>query len=243
MTAAAPAQAPLAFIEVPLGRVRRTTLGGLPAPGAEIEGPFSLDVAAHTTVSVVGDEASGVDTLGGLALGLERAPAGQVMTLGTEIAKLARMAQLAFRRKVGYLPAGDGLMQNLTLRENIRLPLRFGSNFRPKDIEGRVDVIVAQLRLTHVADLRPAQTNAEERRRAALGRALAFDPELVVLEEPFDGLTDRAAGELLEAARGGETAAGSRRTVLITGASLPALLRHRVDHAHRLVRGRLDKGH
>ena len=235
--------APLVFSEVPLGRVRRTTLGGLPTEMTEIEGPFSLAVAEHQTVAVLGDEMSGVDTLAGLALGLDRPPTGQVLTLGTEIATLDRVAQLAFRRKVGYLPAGDGLLQNLTLRENIRLPLRFGSNFRPKDIEGRVDVIVAQLRLTRVADLRPAQTNAEDRRRAALARALAFDPELVVMEEPFDGLTDRVAGELLETARGGETAAGGRRTVLVTGASLPALLRPRVDRHLRLVRGRLETGH
>jgi ABC-type multidrug transport system ATPase subunit len=106
-----------------------------------------------------------------------------------------------------------------------------------------VDVIIAQLRLTRVADLRPAQANAEERRRAALARALAFDPELVVMEEPFDGLTDSAAGELLEAARGGETAAGGRRAVFITAASLPALLRSRVDRRYRLVRGHLEETH
>jgi ABC-type transporter Mla maintaining outer membrane lipid asymmetry ATPase subunit MlaF len=235
--------APLVFAEVPLGRVGRTTLGGLPGPAAEVEGPFSLEILAHQTVAIMGDEASGVDSLAGLALGLDRAPAGHVLTLGTEIALLDRTAQLAFRRKVGYLPAGDGLMQNLSLRDNIRLPLRFGSDFRRKDIEGRVDVIVAQLRLQRVADSRPAQANAEDRRRAALGRALAFDPELVILEEPFDGLTDRTAGELLEIARGGESAEGGRRTVFITGASLPALLRFRVDREFRLVRGRIAEDH
>jgi predicted ABC-type transport system involved in lysophospholipase L1 biosynthesis ATPase subunit len=100
---------------------------------------------------------------------------------------------------------------------------------------------MAQLRLTRASYLRPAQTNAEDRRRAALARALAFDPELVVMEEPFDGLTDRTAGELLEAARGGETAEGGRRTVLVTAASLPALLLSRVDRRLRLVRGRLEE--
>lgn len=238
--------APLVYSEVPLGRVVRTSRDGLPRPGADTADapePFSLEVAAHQTVAILGDELSGVDALAGLALGLDRPPSGRVLTLGAEIATLDRVAQLAFRRKLGYLPAGDGLMQNLTLRDNIRLPLRFGSNFRPRDIEGRVDVIVAQLRLRHVADLRPAQANAEDRRRAALGRALAFDPELVVLEEPFDGLTDRTAGEVLEAARGGETSEGGRRTVFITGASLPALLRSRVDRQLRLVRGRLAEGH
>jgi ABC-type transporter Mla maintaining outer membrane lipid asymmetry ATPase subunit MlaF len=235
--------APLVFEEVPLGREVRTSFGALPGSAAVVEGPLSLHVAAHQTVAILGDELSGVDSLGALAMGLDRAPAGRVLTLGTEIATLDRLSQLAFRRKLGYLPAGDGLLQNLTLRDNIRLPLRFGSNFRPRDIEGRVDVIVAQLRLQHAAGLRPAQANAEDRRRAALGRALAFDPELVVMEEPFDGLTDRTAGELLEAARGGETSEGGRRTVFITGASLPALLRSRVDRPLRLVRGRLAEGH
>ena len=231
----------LVYSEVPLGRVRRTTMGGLPNNVTEAVGTFSLEVEAHSTVAVTGDEASGVDLLGGLAMGLERCPGGQVRTLGADVATLERRAQLAFRRKLGYLPAGDGLLQNLTLRENIRLPLRFGSDFRPRDIEGRVDVIVAQLRLVRVAAQRPAQASAEDRRRAALGRALAFDPELVVLEEPFDGLTDRAAGELLEAARGGETAEGARRTVFLTGADLPALLRTRVDRHLRMIRGRPEE--
>jgi len=230
----------LVFEDVPLGRIRRATIGGPAHLPVEAEGAFSLEVAAHQTVAVVGDETSGVNLLGGLVMGLDRVPEGHVRALGTEIATLDRRAQLAFRRKLGYLPAGDGLLQNLSLRDNIRLPLRFGSDFRPRDIEGRVDVIVAQLRLTRVADRRPAQTNAEERRRAAMGRALAFDPDLVILEEPFDGLTERAAAELLELARGGEVSEGGRRTVLITGQDLPALLRRRVDRQVRLRRGRVE---
>ncbi|MEO8634232.1 MAG: ATP-binding cassette domain-containing protein [Gemmatimonadales bacterium] len=231
--------APLIFDAVPLARVRRSTLIG-PPTGIDLAATFTLTVAARETMAVVGDEQSGVDLLGGLAMGLETAPGGHVFTLGAEVAQLKRKAQLAFRRKVGYLPAGEGLLQNLTLRENIRLPLRFGSDFRPKDIEGRVDVILAQLRLTRVGDLRPAQATAEDRRRAALGRALAFDPELVILEDPFDGITERAGGELLEAARGGETAEGARRTVFLTGSDLPALLRRRVDRQFRLARGQME---
>jgi phospholipid/cholesterol/gamma-HCH transport system ATP-binding protein len=169
-------------------------MSGHPTEAVGADGVLSLDVMPHSTVAITGDVASGIDLLGGLVMGLERSPTGTVLALGSEVATLERRAQLAFRRKLGYLPAGDGLLQNLTLRENIRLPLRFGSDFRPRDIEGRVDVIVAQLRLTRVSDQRPAQASAEDRRRAALGRALAFDPELVILEEPFDGLTDRAAG-------------------------------------------------
>ncbi|MBK6421476.1 MAG: ATP-binding cassette domain-containing protein [Gemmatimonadetes bacterium] len=232
---------PLAFVEVSVGRAARSTLSSIPLATAGPDTVLTLELAARQTVAVLGDETSGVDTLGGLALGLEMPALGQVRTLGTEIGRLERSVQLAFRRRVGYLPAGDGLMQNLTLRDNIRLPLRFGSDFRGREIEGRVDVIVAQLRLSRVADLRPAQANAEDRRRAALARALAFDPELVVLEEPFDGLTDRAAAELLEAARGGETAEGARRTVFLTGPDLPSLIRPRVDRTYRMTRGLVEE--
>ncbi len=230
----------LRFDEIPLGRVKRATYGGVPHPVVESEGVITLAVEQHETVAVVGDETSGVDLLGGLALGLDRAPSGRVLAFGVELATLERKAQLAFRRKLGYLPAGDGLMQNLSLRDNVRLPLRFGSNFRLKDIEARVDLILAQVRLQHAAGLRPAEANAEDCRRAALGRAIALDPELVIMEEPFDGLTDRAAAELLETARGGEMAQGGRRTVLITGQDLPALLRYRVERLIRLKRGRAE---
>ncbi|MGB7211643.1 MAG: ATP-binding cassette domain-containing protein [Gemmatimonadales bacterium] len=198
------------------------------------QAPFSLTVAEHETVVVTGDEASGVNDLGSYALGLDRAPGGSVQTLGTDITALPRRQQLAFRRRIGYLPAGDGLLQNLSLRDNIRLPLRFGSNFRSDDIEGRVDVILAQLRLRPAASLRPADTSDELRRRAALGRALAFDPELVILEQPFEGLGDRVAGELLEVARGGDTADGGRRTVFITSQDIPAMLRPRVERQVRM---------
>lgn len=201
---------------------------GIPLTGS-VAGIFALEVMPHETVVVVGDENSGVDSLSAIALGLEPAVMGTALVFGTDITTLSRGEQLAFRRRLGYLPAGDGLLSNLSLRDNIRLPLRFGSNFKPDEIEGRVEVILAQLRLTRFAQERPAQANEEQRRRAALGRALAFDPELVLLEQPFVGLTDRVSAELLEIARGGEISAGGRRAVFITGQDIPMLLRNRVE--------------
>jgi phospholipid/cholesterol/gamma-HCH transport system ATP-binding protein len=210
---------------------------GIPMTGSAA-GIFALDVQRHQTVVVVGDENSGVDSLAAMALGLEPTLAGRVLVYGAEIRNLPRREQLAFRRRLGYLPAGDGLLSNLSLRDNVRLPLRFGSNFKPEEIEGRVDVILALLRLTRMAGERPAQANEEQRRRAALGRALAFDPELVPLEQPFVGLTDRVAAELLELARGGETAQGARRTVFITGQDIPMLLRSRVERVVHVAESR-----
>lgn len=210
---------------------------GIPLTGSAA-GIFALDLLPHETVVVVGDENSGVDSLSAIALGLEPAVMGTALVFGVDISTLSRFEQLAFRRRLGYLPAGDGLLSNLSLRDNIRLPLRFGSNFKPDEIEGRVEVILAQLRLTRVAQVRPAQANEEQRRRAAVGRALAFDPELVLLEQPFVGLTDRVSAELLEIARGGEIGAGGRRAVFITGQDIPMLLRNRVERVLQIADSR-----
>ena len=215
---------------------------GIPMTGSAA-GIFALEVHRHQTVVVVGDENSGVDSLAAVAMGLEPTLAGRALVYGTEIRNLERREQLAFRRRLGYLPAGDGLLSNLSLRDNVRLPLRFGSNFKPEEIEGRVDVILAMLRLSRVAGERPAQANEEQRRRAAVGRALAFDPELVFLEQPFVGLTDRVAAELLEIARGGETAEGARRTVFITGQDIPMLLRTRVERVVHVADSRRMPSH
>jgi ABC-type transporter Mla maintaining outer membrane lipid asymmetry ATPase subunit MlaF len=192
-------------------------------------------VPPHRVVSVTGPDDSGVGHLGRVALGLDRPRQGRVLVLGEDIARLPRAAALAFRRRVGYLPAGDGLLQNLTLHDNVALPLRFGTGLAEREIEGRIRIILTMVHLSGVGQARPAQVNEEQRRRAALARAVAFDPELVILEQPFDGLTDRVAAELLEVARGGASAVGSRRTVFITGHDLPHLLRQRIDQRYRVV--------
>ena len=162
------APAPLLFEGVPLGRREAA--------------PLTLAVPAHAAVALLGDEDSGLGRLGGYALGLERPPGGRATVFGTTIADLPERERLAFRRRVGYLPAGDGLLQNLSLRNNVALPLRFGSEASPKEIDGRVNVMLVAARVTSAANLRPAQANDEERRRAAFARALAFDPALLILE-------------------------------------------------------------
>ncbi len=202
---------------------------------------FTLDVPHNRCVAIVGDERSGVDDLCGVALGLEPAGSGTVEIDGQNLSQLSRTEALAFRRKLGYLPAGDGLMQNLSLKDNVALPLRFGSNFAEKEINGRVRVILAALRISQAAGLRPAVVREEHRRRTAIARALAFDPNILLLEAPFDGITDRVAAELLDIALGGEHSGGSRRTVLVTTQHLPQELLSRIHSIYRAAKGKLHK--
>ena len=219
--------APLVFLDVPLN--------GSEAP------TVTLEIPAHRAVSVVGGENSGVHLMGRLALGLIKPEAGHLTVLGRELATLPRQELLAYRRLVGYLPAGDGLLQNLTLGQNVALPLRFGSDFSEGEIESRLNIMLAAAGLATAGHLRPAQANDEQRRRAALARALAFDPKLVVLEDPFVGLTDRASRGILETARGGESEEGSRRAVFAVGPNLPASVIRRFEIRYRLIHGALQR--
>lgn len=211
----------------------------LPGRGAAV----TLAVPPHRAVSVVGAEASGVDAMPDYALALRHPATGQVVVYGEDVSKLSPRAALAFRRRVGYLPAGDALLQNLSLRDNVALPLRYGSNLTDREIQGRLQVILALLRIADIADARPAETNEEQRRRTALGRALVFDPQLLILADAFDGLTTRAAAELYEIARGGETGRGARRALFMTGQFVPERIEQRIEVRYRLAGDALELAH
>ena len=218
---------PLVFEDVPLGLAGATRM--------------SLTVPPNRAVAVVGEVASGLARLGAFALGLAQPRAGRALLFGEDVGHMPRRAALAFRRRAGYVPEGDGLLQNLSLEENVALPLRFGSTMNPREIHGRLRVILGAFRLADVAHLRPADADDEQRRRAAFARAVVFDPALVILDQPFDGIGPGAASDLLGLARGGETADGPRRAVFVTSQSLPDYLRSRFELRYRVARGALHQ--
>ena len=196
---------------------------------------FSLTVAPGEVVAAIGDEGSGIERLGRLALGLEAPAAGAVEVFGVPIARLPYYDLLAFRRRLGYLPDGDGLLQNLTLKDNVALPVRFATDHRLREVEARVAQLVEDFRLRSIQALRPAQANEEDRRRAAMARAVALNPRLVVLELPFVGLTSRAATDLLDKVSRGDD--GSRRAVLLTSRDLTPSVRGLVSRIVRVTDG------
>ena len=196
---------------------------------------FALTVAAGSVVLCVGDEDSGVGDLGRFALGLLRPRQGEVLVFGAAIADLSYDRQLIFRRRIGYTQIGDGLLQNLTLRGNIVLPLAYATDHRSAEVTDRAQWLVEAFDLREVEYRRPAQVNEEDRRRAAMARAAALDPELVVLEAPFDGLTGRAARDLLERMRTRRD--GTPRTVFMTAQDTTPAVARLITRTVRLVDG------
>ena len=196
---------------------------------------FSLTLSHGEIVAAIGEENSGIEALGTLALGLAVPAAGSVEVFGLPIGELGYYDLLVFRRRVGYLPQGDGLLQNLSLRDNVALPVRFATDHKLREVDAKVGQLIEDFRLRSIAALRPAQANEEDRRRAAAARAVALNPKLVILELPFVGLTSRAALDLLERVSRAED--GGRRTVLLTSRDLTPSVRGLVSRAVRVVDG------
>jgi ABC-type transporter Mla maintaining outer membrane lipid asymmetry ATPase subunit MlaF len=199
------------------------------------ENRFQLVIEPGTITAIIGDEDSGVGDIGRFALGFDAPPAGEILVFGTPIAELPYDKLLVFRRRIGYLQVGDGLLQNLTMRSNIGLPLQYASDHRAKEVVKRVDELIVSFHLYSVADRRPAQVNEEERRRGALARAVALDPELLILESPFDGLTGRAGRELLEDVK--SRGDGTTRTIVLTAQDLSSTVSPLIHRVVRLVDG------
>lgn len=137
--------------------------------------------------------------------GLGRPRTGAVRLLGLDPAALSRQAASRLLARVGWLPRQGALLANLTLRENLRLPLEFhgagavGGGRTAGPVEAIEAAALARFGLTAAPDLRPELVPLPVRRRVALARAVLLDPALLLLDDPLDDLDEVAAAALARA--------------------------------------------
>ena len=107
-------------------------------------------------------------------------------------------AQLAERLRVGLVFAGGQLFNQLTVAENVALPLRYQKNISAAEAATDVEALLEMLELTPFVDRSPAKLAVQWRSRTALARALILKPELLLLDNPLAGLGTRARQWLLQ---------------------------------------------
>lgn len=157
-----------------------------------VEG-LHLFVPRGGTHLVTGPSGCGKSRLLKVVAGTERPAAGRVRVGGLDIWPGDGALGMAGRIRVGFAFASGGLLSNLSLRQNIALPLRF-LGLPTTATEARVEAALEQLGLASVAELRPHAVSASARRHGNLARVIALDPDLVLLDDPLEGLdaADRA---------------------------------------------------
>lgn len=158
--------------------------------------PLSLAVAAGTFVTLVTSPRRAA-LLFRLLLGLDAPAAGRVEVLGAVPHGLRRDALRRFRRRIGSCLLPDGLMANTTLRANVALPLVFGDGCSTRDAEARAEATLAAFGLARWADARPSDLAPDTRQVAALARAVAARPALLLLHDPLTSVSNADAVHLL----------------------------------------------
>jgi heme exporter protein A len=153
--------------------------------------PALRDVAfraeAGTTVALLGRNGAGKTTLLRILAGLSKPSRGSVTINGMSV------REEATRRKIGVLGHGISLYEELSAAENLRL---FARLYGVADPEKRVDEMLERTGLERVRDGLAREFSRGMRQRLAVARVFLHDPEILILDEPFTALDDRAIGVL-----------------------------------------------
>jgi len=132
-------------------------------------------------------------------LGIDPPEAGEVRVLGEQPGTLDRVAAAAVLSRVGWVPRSGALLANLTLRENLLLPLQFHRRLDAQETARLTSAALARFGLEEAPEVRPEAATLSVRRRVALARAILLDPDLLVLDDPLDDLEDAVAAQIVSA--------------------------------------------
>jgi sulfate transport system ATP-binding protein len=150
----------------------------------------SLEVEGGSLTALLGPSGSGKSTLLRVIAGLEWPDAGEVILAGEEATALTPQ-----KRGVGFVFQHYAAFKHMTVRDNIAFGLKIRK--RPAaEIRGRVDKLIDLVQLQGFGDRYPSQLSGGQRQRMALARALAPEPKVLLLDEPFGALDARVRAEL-----------------------------------------------
>ena len=155
----------------------KTYASGDATPVAAVRG-VSLSLDAGEITVLTGPSGSGKTTLVNLLVGFEPPDAGEVRWAGVAPGSTPGWAELA------VVPQALGLLEELTLAENVALPLRIRAGRIRRPDRTRVDGLLSMLGVAAVAGHRPSEASLGEQQRAAVARALVVQPRVLVLDEP-----------------------------------------------------------
>ena len=147
-----------------------------------------FDVLRGETLVVLGGSGSGKRTLLRTLMGLEKPSGGEVWIKGVNIARASDLELDEIRKKMGVSFQGGALFGSMTVGENVALPLLEHTRLENSTIEIMVRIKLEQVGLASFEDYMPAELSGGMKKRAALARALAMDPDLLMFDEPSAGL-------------------------------------------------------
>jgi putative ABC transport system ATP-binding protein len=160
---------------------------------------LSLDVANGEFVAVVGRSGSGKTTLLNLLAGIDRPTSGTVRVAGADLGSLSESGLAAWRgRTVGLVFQFFQLLPTLTVAENVMLPMDFARRIPVGERRDRARHLLERVGIGDQADKLPATLSGGQQQRAAIARALANDPPILLADEPTGNLDSTTAEAVLK---------------------------------------------
>jgi len=154
----------------------------------EILHGINFDVPAGETLVILGGSGSGKSTLLRALVGLENPSGGSIWMRGKDFAAMKESERDELRKRMGMSFQSGALFGSMTVAENVALPLREHTNLDNSTIEIMVRLKLNQVGLSGFENYMPAQLSGGMKKRAAIARALAMDPEVLFFDEPSAGL-------------------------------------------------------
>lgn len=160
---------------------------------------ISFDVKTGEFVSIVGPSGNGKSTLLNMITGIDRPTDGDLIVTGREIRRMSENKLAAWRgQHVGIVFQFFQMLPALSLMQNIILPMDFAKKYKPRERRERAMHLLESVGLSDQANKLPGMVSGGQQQRAAIARALANDPELLVADEPTGNLDTRNANDVFD---------------------------------------------
>ena len=157
----------------------------------------SLTVAKGEFLSLMGASGSGKSTLLYLLGGLDTPDSGEILLNGKDIAKMRDKELSKLRREgMGFVFQFFNLVQNLTVEDNILLPLVMDGK-KPKYYQDRLHELLDTVGLSDKRCSYPAQLSGGQQQRCAIARAVLYEPEILLADEPTGNLDSKSGSEIM----------------------------------------------
>lgn len=164
-------------------------------PQRVLEG-LDLRIERGEAVVIIGRSGGGKSVLLKHFIGLLRPTSGEVAIDGQNIARMDERALLAVRRKFGMLFQGSALFDSLNVAENVGFALRRGGQLSEAEVARKVAEALELVQLPGIETKMPSELSGGMRKRVGLARAIVYQPEIVLYDEPTTGLDPIAADRI-----------------------------------------------
>lgn len=158
----------------------------------------SFEMTKGEFVGIMGESGSGKTSLLNIIATIDSATAGHIFFEGKDITKMSEDERSEFRKEnLGFIFQDFNLLDNMTLKENIYIPLILNEK-KSNDVIKRTEEIVEKLGIGDVGNKYPYQVSGGQQQRCSCARALVNNPKLILADEPTGALDAQNSGNLME---------------------------------------------